>query len=147
MKMICIPGRLRRRVALRIGAALASGAIVLGAGAGASAATVYNPGHVPDDAMRRIVEACGVVARLPNGSAYDLYVCEESLSRSLAARLASGPAPQMTSTPLATGPQADRRERERRACVAIGFDAAGAGLAQCVADLDAELWAADRPIM
>lgn len=146
MTTFSYPGRGRRQTALRIGAALASAAATLASGACVSAVT-YNPGHVPAAAMRRIVDACAAVARLPNGSVYDLDVCEESLSRSLAARLAGGPGPGVTPAALTAGPDANRRDREARACAAIGLGPADGGFGQCVADLDAELWAADRPIM
>ena len=157
-------------------------AVLAVATGGCASAVTYNPGHVPPAAMARIEQACAMVAGLPNGSVYDLNVCEESLSRSLAARLksdallatrqaclarglapgsaalsdceldsrgevAAAAAPQMAATDLTPRPHASRREREERACAAIGFEPTGAGFGQCVADLHAELFAADRPIM
>lgn len=55
--------------------------------AACASAPVYNLGHVPKAEMAQVESACRMVARLPDGSYYDYYVCEESLSRSLAARI------------------------------------------------------------
>jgi len=63
--------------------------LALQAAACAPTTLVYNPGHVPADQMSRIQSVCAMVARLPSGSSQDDYVCQESLSRSLASRLKS----------------------------------------------------------
>ena len=175
----------RPRLHWRLIISLAMAALVVGC----ASAPVYNPGDVPADKMKQVAEACAEVARLPNGSYYDYYVCEEALSRSLASHLRSeqllvsrkaclakgmraGAAslsdcelhaqpnmaaldvksPPQTSPvtdgvkPADRSPRADLREREQYACADIGYDPVDPAFGQCVADLDAELFAADRPI-
>lgn len=53
--------------------------------------------------MAKVESACRMVARLPDGSYYDYYVCEESLSRSLAARIKAVQISQARQDCLAAG--------------------------------------------
>jgi hypothetical protein len=53
----------------------------------------YNPDRLPMQQMSRIGEICRDVMGLPAGPFTQYLACEESLSHSLAARRAGGPAP------------------------------------------------------
>jgi hypothetical protein len=151
--------------------------ICLSVGAAACAPmTPYNPDRLPPAQMSRIGEICHTVMGLPAGRDTHSLACQESLSRSLAARrevsavvarrtceargvksepLAQcGRPPQTPDAPL-PAPSArsyfsasndELHRRERQACVAIGEDPATSAFAQCVADLAGNLFDADNPI-
>ncbi|MGA0602407.1 hypothetical protein ACO2Q3_16985 [Caulobacter sp. KR2-114] len=116
-----VPGRRR----LGRGAAERLAAMMLLAAAGCASTPVYNPGRVPPDEMSRIVQACAMVARLPEGSVDDFNVCQESLSRALASRLA-----------------ADRSAAARRDCLSRGMIRGTPALSGCELDAQAQSGAA-----
>jgi hypothetical protein len=114
----------------------------------------YNPDRLPMQQMSRIGEICRDVMGLPAGAITHYLACEESLSHSIAARGDGGAAPGASAAPpakalksyfLATNDEVHRREQE--ACARIGFDSVGGGFAfaQCVADLQSNLFDADNP--
>ena len=91
-------------LATRQWAAMFSASAILLATCAACAATPsYNLGHLPQAEMAKVESACGMVARLPDGSYYDYYVCEESLSRSLGARIKAVQIGQVRQDCLAAG--------------------------------------------
>ena len=113
----------------------------------------YNPDRLPMQQMNRIGEICRDVMGLPAGASTHYLACEESLSHSLAARREAKVAPA-GAAPLAKAPTSyfsasndEVHRREQEACAQTGFDPVSGGLvfAQCVADLQSNLFDADNP--